>query len=187
MDGIYVILALQTILCFGALYTIKAFDYADEGIKYLRHLGFEDPKKLNNNAEVLHVLKNRDLPNMSSFALSRMPIQYSLITPILINVVLYVFYPFDELLYPWMAYILVAGGVFYNVDAWLTIRMMRANKRLVSTICNAYYNLTIEYEQNAANLQTANEINMAYDDLMVDINKALEKLNEDTNDADDEK
>jgi len=147
MEVQYIFAILNTFIVLVYVYSMQIFNFGDRGVKYLQTLLNDEPETLKNDPKVLHILKNRDLHNMQLFVVQRDRVRGIMATGVVINLVNYVFYPYDGLLYPWMSYILVIASGIVNLDILITLLGMHSNKRHVSTICNVYYKLTLAHEE----------------------------------------
>jgi len=170
MEVQYIFAILNTVIVGVYLYAISSFNFADRGVEYLTTLATKESAKFNNDPAVMNVLNNRDLPNMKSFASERPRIKSLLIVAMIINIINYVIYPYDVLLYAWMQYIIVGACVITNLDGILMFFNLRNNRQIVSKICNAYYELTLAHNEIE---EVVVSIDKAFDELMQDLNNKV--------------
>ncbi len=166
------------------VYAHKTFTLADQGVNYLTRLANEDSEKLNNDPQVMEVLKGRDLPNMIAFVSQHSKVKSILSVAIIINIINYALYPYNILIYSWMAYMIVAACVVTSIDAILMFFNLRRNKQTVDAICNAYYDLTLTYDRIDASLVS---IETAFEQMMQDLDNLNKSTTVKDKNDDDEK
>ena len=156
------------------VYFTRVFLYVLEGGSYLSFL-YDNPEKLNTPI-LMDVLIKRDIPMLQSFLDQRSKISAVLIAALIINVIIYIFYPYDTLLYPWMEYILIGAFIISNTEVFRVLSHLRRNRRITANMCNSYYML--EQEQKNLKKQTDLMI-LSFEDLVEKVNAVL-KDEEDT-------
>lgn len=180
MLSAYTPLVLGIFVVWVYAYFNRVFLYVLEGGAYLSFL-YDNPEKLNTPV-VMDVLINRDIPMLQAFLDQRSKIFSILISALIINVIIYIFYPYDTLLYPWMEYILIAGFMISNTEVFRVFIHLRRNKRITTNMCNSYYML----EQEQKNLKKQTELMiLSFEDLVEKVNEALDE--EKDTDSDNEK
>lgn len=168
MTVLTLILLLFVLLVYG--YFIKAFRYATDGVNYLTYL-FNNPKKLD-TPKLMDILKTRDIPSIKIFIAERSRLRSIIITTYIVNVIVFVFYPYDTLLYPWMGYILTAALIIQNINTYRVFTYLRKNKLRIGLMCATYYDL--EEEQEYLKKQVS-LIELSFADLVEKINSAMKE------------
>ena len=184
MEVPYIFVILTTIITLVYVYAHQAFAFADRGVDYLTSLSLEDSDKLNNDPKVMEVLNKRDLPNMSFFAGQRDRVKSLLVVAIVINLINYAIYPYDILLYSWMQYIIVVACIATSFDGIMMFFTLRKNKQTVSSICNAYYDLTLAHDEVE---EVVASVDKAFNEMMQDLNKVITTVEDKNKNGDDEK
>lgn len=162
------------------IYFIKVFFYAKDGIDYLTYL-FNNPEKLNTPI-LMDILKDRDMASIEEFLAERNQLRAVLIATYIINAIVFGFYPYDALLYPWMGYILAAAVIIQNVRAYRVFVHLRINKVRIGNMCTSYYELEQEQEKLKKQIDL---MSLSFADLVEKINSAMKE--EESIDGDDEK
>lgn len=169
MEIPYIFVVLNTIIALVYVYSIHVFEFAQTGVDFLSKLAFKTPQNIDSDPTALPALKGRDLPNMEKFSTQRSRIQSILVVAIIINLANYTMYPYDELLYWWMEYILVGACIISNADAILLTLVLRKRKNTIDVICNAYHDLTLNNDENHKQIEA----------MSVTLEKAITEMIED--------
>jgi len=177
MEVPYIFVVLNAIAVLVYVYSTHVFNFADTGVQYLSNLALKDTEKINSDPTALPALKGRDLPNTQIFSGQRERILSLIVATFIINLVNYIMYPYEGLLYSWMEYILIGACIATNIDTILIAITMRKNKHIVDTVCTAYYKLTLRNdEENAKLAATVASIEEAFNDMLKDLNEHFTDL-----------
>lgn len=184
MEVPYIFAILNTLLGGVYVYIHQAFNFTDRAAGYLSSLSV-DPEKLSNAPKVLDVLRNRDLPNTKLFSAQRNRFKSLLAVTIIVNLVNYVLYPYDNLLYWWMQYILIGACAIANFDSLRIFLTVRFNRQMIDSTCMAYSELVRAHEDDKMIEKTVISLNVAFEEMMEDLNKAF--IEDNNKNEDDEK
>ena len=169
MLSIYTPLVLAVFVVWVYFYLNRVCSFMMDGGAYLSFL-FDNPEKLN-TPELMDVLITRDIPAVQTFLDQRNKLWSILVVGFIVNITIYIYYPYDTLLYPWMGYILTVAWYAANFEVFRVFVHLRRNKRATDAMCTAYYKL----EQEQENLK--NQIGLmkvSFEDLVEKITAALE-------------
>ena len=181
MEITHIIAGLIVLLVLIYFQSRNVFAFARRGEDYLQSL-IDSPEQYNNDPDVLRALKVRDMPRLVEFISVEPKLHKIMLVAMIVNVV-GIFYPTDALFGMWVGWVLLLLLTIVNADAILTSLVLQRNKRVVSQLCNGYYNIMRQYAQEEQRyINMADSINAAFRELDKNIKKIKDEVDTDGKD-----
>jgi hypothetical protein len=151
--------AVAILIIFNAIaysHLLHVIRFTRRGMDYLVSLAYETPEKLGNNPTIISDLVNKQLPNLQKLVNIEKQRTIELLLAVISGVIV-LYYPREELFTTFWGWVFFVNMIMQNMYMALMYIWMRRNKRIVSFMCNSYYNYKPPTEEDFAVIEKAIE------------------------------
>lgn len=176
--------AIAILIVFNAIaysHLLHVVSFAKRAIAYLTSLVEDPPEKFQSNPTIIPDLANKQLPNIQKLVNIEAQRTFELFLTLAANVMI-IYYPKEELFTTFWGWVLFANMVVLNLYMALMYTWMRRNKRIISHMCNSYYNYKPSTDEDYAVLEKEIEkafIQVVEENQEKEIQKILDKVDDD--------